>query len=110
MEHKGFIAPEKIETLEEGAQHVLGSAGLPGVVINPTGDWVPYRGPFQSAELYFWHVQELSLCNPERTRLELSSALAKTQHDLASKHQKARIQNDGTKYESLKACPGDSSP
>lgn len=40
--HTGFLAPEKIETLEEGAQHTLGSAGLPGAVVNPTGDWLPY--------------------------------------------------------------------
>lgn len=37
----GFIAPT-IETHEQGIDHVLGATGLPGEVINPTGDWLPY--------------------------------------------------------------------
>lgn len=43
----GLIIP-KIETREEGAEHVLGSAGLPGAIINPSGDWLsslPDREP-----------------------------------------------------------------
>lgn len=41
MNH-GLIVPDKIETREEGAEHVLGSANLAERVINPTGDWEPY--------------------------------------------------------------------
>lgn len=41
--HTGFIPPEQIETREEGAEHVLGSSGFAGKVINPIGDWTPYR-------------------------------------------------------------------
>ncbi len=32
----------KIETKEEGAEHILGSSKLKGQVINPSGDWRPY--------------------------------------------------------------------
>src|SRR5205085_10939803 len=37
----GFIIP-KIETREQGADHVLGSSAIQGPVINPSGDWIPY--------------------------------------------------------------------
>ena len=36
----GLVLPEKIETREEGAEHLLGALGKP--VINPSGDWTPY--------------------------------------------------------------------
>lgn len=47
----GLILPEKIETREEGAEHVLGGAGLPEPIINPSGDYLPYipEGEPQSA-------------------------------------------------------------
>jgi hypothetical protein len=38
----GLLLPEKIETREEGADHVLGSTNLPEPVILPSGDWTPY--------------------------------------------------------------------
>ncbi len=44
----GLILPEKIETREEGAQHILGASTVPGRVINPSGDYlqaVPDREP-----------------------------------------------------------------
>src|SRR3990167_5724012 len=42
MKNYGLILPEKIETREEGADHVLGSAGLPEPVILPDGNHLPY--------------------------------------------------------------------
>ena len=38
----GLILPKKIETREEGAEHILGAAGLPEPVILPDGNWLPY--------------------------------------------------------------------
>lgn len=40
MNH-GLITP-KIETHEEGVNHVLGSSQLPEPVVNSSGDWMPY--------------------------------------------------------------------
>lgn len=40
IKNYGLILPEKIETREEGAEHLLGAAEKP--VINESGDWIPY--------------------------------------------------------------------
>lgn len=42
MKNYGLILPEKIETREEGAEHVLGASTVPGKVINSDGDWMLY--------------------------------------------------------------------
>lgn len=40
IKNYGLILPNKIETREEGAEHLLGSLGKP--IINETGDWTQY--------------------------------------------------------------------
>lgn len=40
LKNYGLILPERIETREEGAEHLLGSLGKP--IINETGDWTAY--------------------------------------------------------------------
>ena len=42
IQNHGIVIPEKIETREEGADHILGSSTLPGPIINPKGDWTPF--------------------------------------------------------------------